>query len=209
MSMSARLFFIGDSFINGTGDPSSLGWVGRVCAQVMTRGPGLTCYNLGVRGDTTQLIHQRWQREVQCRLAANASAGLVFSFGANDVTLDEHTGQPRVSLTDSLAYAQTILRQAQKFGPVLLVESPPIAADPAANQRLTALNQQVITLCNTLTIPYIQTYEALRTHAVWMAEAIANDGAHPRDHGYAALANIILGSPQWPQWLEQLDLNDA
>lgn len=202
--MSPRIFFIGDSFINGTGDPSGLGWVGRVCAQAMADGTALTCYNLGVRGDTTQLIHQRWPPEVQCRLAATASAGLVFSFGANDVNLDEHTGQPRISLTDSLAYAQTMLRQAQKVGPVLLVESPPIAADSAANQRLITLNQQVMNLCNTLAIPYIQTGEALRKNSVWCAEAIANDGAHPRDQGYAALANIILSSHQWPQWLQQL-----
>jgi len=203
--MSPRLFFIGDSFINGTGDPSGLGWVGRVCAQAMADGTALTCYNLGVRGDTTQLIHQRWQAEVQCRLAATASAGLVFSFGANDINLDDHTGQTRVSLIDSLAYAQTILCQAQKLGSVLFVESPPIAADPAANQRLTALNQQFIHLCNALTIPYIQTCKALRTHSVWMAEAIANDGAHPQSRGYTALAEIVLSSKQWPQWFAQLD----
>ena len=200
--MSPRIFFIGDSFTNGTGDPTCLGWVGRVCAQAMSKGKPLTCYNLGIRGDTTQLIHQRWQQEVQCRLAE--TAGLVFSFGANDVNLDDNTGQPRVSPTDSLTYAQAILSQAQNLGFVLMVESPPIADDPAANQRLAQLNLQIADLCNTLTIPHIKTCQALLEHSVWMEEAIANDGAHPRAKGYEALAEIILKSEQWPQWLEQL-----
>ncbi|MEM9216406.1 MAG: GDSL-type esterase/lipase family protein [Cyanobacteria bacterium P01_F01_bin.150] len=202
--MSPRIFFIGDSFTNGTGDPTSLGWVGRVCAQAMAHGYALTCYNLGIRGDTTQLICQRWQQEVQCRLAETAGAGFVFSFGANDVNLDDATGQPRVSVTDSLAYARTILMQAQKLGPVLMVESPPIADDSAASQRLAQVNQQISDLCSTLAIPHIQTCQALLNSSVWMEEAIANDGAHPKAKGYAALADTILGSKQWPQWLEQL-----
>ena len=202
--MSPRIFFIGDSFTNGTGDPTSLGWVGRVCAQTMAHGKVLTVYNLGIRGDTTKLIHQRWQPEVRCRLAETAGAGFVFAFGANDVDLDDHTGQPRVSPTDSLTYAQTILSQAQKLGPVLMVESPPIAADSPAYERLVQLNQQFAALCHTLAIPYIPTCQSLFKNAVWMKEAIANDGAHPHAQGYVALADIILASGQWYPWLERL-----
>lgn len=203
--MSPRIFFIGDSFTNGTGDPTSLGWVGRVCAQTMAQGKSLTCYNLGIRGDTTQLIYQRWQQEVQCRLAETVGAGFVFSFGANDVNLDDTTGQPRVSAPDSLAYAKSILSNAQKLGPVLMVESPPIADDPAANHRLAQVNQHIADLCYTLAIPYLQTCQALLNSSVWMEEALANDGAHPKAKGYTALADIILGSKQWSQWLEQID----
>ena len=202
--MSPRIFFIGDSFTHGTGDPEGLGWIGRVCAQAMTQGKDLTGYNLGVRGDTTYLIQQRWQPEVQCRIAETALVGFVFSFGANDVNLDGETGRPRVCLTDSLIYAQRILRQAEQMGPVLMVESPPIADDAAANQRLIELNQQIADLCNTLAIPHIPTCTALLNNSVWVEEAIANDGAHPRAEGYKALAKIILGSKQWPQWLAQL-----
>ena len=207
--MSPRIFFIGDSFTNGTGDPTSLGWVGRVCAQTMTHDKPLTCYNLGIRGDTTQLICQRWQQEVQCRLAETVGAGCVFSFGANDVNLDDTTVQPRVSETDSLAYAKSILSNAQKLGPVLMVESPPIADDPAANHRLTQVNRHIADLCHTLAIPHVQTCQALLNSSIWMEEAIANDGAHPKVKGYAALADIILGSKQWSQWLEQIYIPTA
>lgn len=59
--MALRLCFFGDSFINGTGDPAGLGWVGRACASQRTASPDLTVYNLGVRGNTTAQINQRWR----------------------------------------------------------------------------------------------------------------------------------------------------
>ncbi|RZM77840.1 GDSL-type esterase/lipase family protein [Leptolyngbya iicbica] len=207
--MSPRIFFIGDSFIHGTGDPTCLGWVGRVCARAMAHNHAFTGYNLGVRGDTTQLIHQRWQPEVQSRSANPASVGFVFSFGANDVNLNDETSQPRVPLADSVAYAQAILGDAQKIDPVLMVESPPIANDLAANQRLAELNQHILDLCQVLAIPHIRTCAALLNTPSWMEEAIANDGAHPREQGYTALAEIILSSQQWSQWLEQFSRIDT
>lgn len=202
--MSPRIFFIGDSFTNGTGDPTCLGWVGHVCAATLTQGKAITAYNLGIRGDTSQLIQQRWQREVHCRLAETAGTGFVFCFGANDVDLDEETGQPRVSPADSLAYAEAILSQAQRRGTVLMVESPPIADDPEANRRLLPLNRKLADLCESLKLPYIPTCQILLEDSVWMEEAIANDGAHPNAKGYETLAKIILSSEQWSQWLTLL-----
>ena len=201
--MSPRIFFIGDSFTNGTGDPAALGWVGRVCAAAMAQSKDLTIYNLGIRGDTTELINQRWQQEVNCRLAETAGSGFVFSFGANDVDLDEETAQPRVSRPESLGYAQTMLSLAQRIGPVLMVESPPIADDEAANERLVLLNAELSDLCQSLAIPFIATCQQLLENDDWMEEAIAHDGVHPRAKGYAVLAQIILDSSAWQQWLMQ------
>ena len=48
-----RLCFVGDSFVNGTNDPDYLGWTGRVSILARGRGHMLTCYNLGVRRDTS------------------------------------------------------------------------------------------------------------------------------------------------------------
>jgi hypothetical protein len=48
-----RICFVGDSLVNGTGDPVGLGWVGRACAAARRRGHEVTCYNLGIRRDTS------------------------------------------------------------------------------------------------------------------------------------------------------------
>lgn len=79
MVTALRLCFFGDSFINGTGDPAGLGWVGCACASQRTASPDLTVYNLGVRGNTTAQINQRWQAEAEGLLrSAQAYARTVF-----------------------------------------------------------------------------------------------------------------------------------
>jgi len=43
-----RICFVGESFVNGTGDPEFLGWTGRVCRDAQRKGYEITHYNLGV-----------------------------------------------------------------------------------------------------------------------------------------------------------------
>ena len=43
-----RICFIGDSFVNGTGDDDALGWPGRVVSLARSKGLDVTYYNLGV-----------------------------------------------------------------------------------------------------------------------------------------------------------------
>jgi lysophospholipase L1-like esterase len=200
--MDTRLFFIGDSFVNGTGDPEALGWVGRVCTAIQASGEQLTVYNLGIRGDTTRLIDQRWQREVGCRLTSGNPAAFVFSFGANDV--DWRDGQQRVATAQSLDNALSLFTAAQKLGPVIMVGSPPIADDPAANQRLAKLCQSIAAICRGRDIPFVPTMDALLAEPAWMGAAIANDGAHPRAAGYQALANLLIESQTWQTWLSSV-----
>ena len=55
-----RICFIGDSFVQGTGDPECLSWVGRVAAKAQAAGWKITSYNLGVPRDTSRDILARW-----------------------------------------------------------------------------------------------------------------------------------------------------
>jgi lysophospholipase L1-like esterase len=54
-----RICFVGDSFVNGTGDPDCLGWTGRLCASRSRQGRSITYYNLGVRRETSADICDR------------------------------------------------------------------------------------------------------------------------------------------------------
>jgi lysophospholipase L1-like esterase len=91
-----RICFVGDSFVQGTGDPACLGWVGRLCAATWQAGYPLTVYKLGVRPETTAQIAARWQAECTLRLPPDCDARLVFSFGVNDTTVED--GQRRLTL---------------------------------------------------------------------------------------------------------------
>lgn len=115
-----RICFVGDSFVNGTGDDEALGWVGRVCRTARARNIPLTRYDLGVRRDTSELIFRRFAAEVSARLDLVPCDGrVVLSFGANDTTHDG--GRPRVAPEATLANARALLDLARGRYPTLMV----------------------------------------------------------------------------------------
>ncbi len=87
-----RICFIGDSFVQGTGDSESLGWVGRVAAKAQAAGWTMTPYNLSVRRDTRSLSEIS-DPEHNCRIQELSEA-----FGE----LAEHIGVPYLSVYDRL-----------------------------------------------------------------------------------------------------------
>ncbi|MDG2030454.1 MAG: hypothetical protein P8J45_05555 [Phycisphaerales bacterium] len=48
-----RICFVGDSYMNGSGDLELLGWVRRLCRKRYTAHRRFTFYELGVRGATS------------------------------------------------------------------------------------------------------------------------------------------------------------
>lgn len=206
-SMDIRICFIGDSFVNGTGDPTYLGWTGRVCAAVVQQGYDLTSYNLGVRRETSLQIEQRWQQEVACRLAHdnlthdNRYQGhLVFSFGANDMTQTQ--GCPRVDLATSVATARRILQLASQQYWVLMVGPPAIATDQAHTHRIAQLSTRYAALCRDLKIPYLETWKLTAQSTLWANEVKAGDGAHPGAGGYGELAALVTRWQAWCDWFK-------
>ena len=191
--MLRHLCFIGDSFVQGCGDPALLGWVGRLCAPLAAPGRDLTVYNLGIRGQTSSQIRRRWRAEAEPRLPAGSPAGLVFSFGAND-------SAQAVPPAETLAHTAIILAEAMSIAPTLMLGPPPIADDPAAEERLARLCPALAEVARRLSVPYLPVHAALRHDPAWRDEALANDGAHPAAAGYAALARLAASWPAWRAW---------
>ena len=79
------LCFVGDSYVNGYGDPKALGWVSRVVARTPHDGSALTTYNLGVRGESSSDVLARWRSETALRWKNCNERRLVIGFGTNDV----------------------------------------------------------------------------------------------------------------------------
>jgi len=189
-----RICFIGDSYVQGIGDDECLGWAGRLCALARRTGNNLTYYNLGVRRETSTDILHRWQLECAPRLLPSTENYVVFSFGANDVSLVN--GQRRVSEGQTLENLRTVLGTARTHYRTLMVGPPP-AADADHNQRLAALSLHMDSAATELGVPYITILPALLDDPIWCQEVRDHDGAHPRTAGYARLAEIVLASRHW------------
>jgi lysophospholipase L1-like esterase len=195
---SLRICFVGDSLVNGTGDPACLGWTGRVCAAACAAGHDITYYNLGVRRATSADLHGYWRDEVTRRLPGEFAGRVVFSFGVNDTT--ELEAGLRVPQATTLQMARAMLTEAQRTWPVLLVGPTPVL-DRAHNERILQLSQRFAALAAELGVAYLPVFDALLKSGVWLEEVKNNDGAHPRSRGYAEMAGYVLS---WPAWANEL-----
>jgi acyl-CoA thioesterase-1 len=193
-----RLLFFGDSLVAGVGDPTGVGWVGRVAAASFASGLPLTAYNLGIRGETSEQIASRWHTEALPRLLSDADCRIVLSFGANDTSI-EH-GRVRVDADRSLGMLAMILDEAATIGTPTLVLGPAPVDDPEQNRRIQSLSVSFAEVCAERGVPFVSVIEPLLASPVWMEQIAGGDGAHPGTEGYDALADLVLAGG-WLDWL--------
>jgi acyl-CoA thioesterase-1 len=195
-----RICFFGESYVNGTGDPSYQGWVGRLCAQARTSGKDITAYNCGIRGATSTLIRATWYAEAKVRLTGMTPEAVVFSYGTNDSW--HEADQPQVSLEDQTKNTTAILTESSAHWPTLMIGPPGFAnydATGARREDHAERDRAMKAVCAELGVPYFATLAAFDSFKHWCAEAMAGDGVHPGAQGYAEMAEELAA---WPAWQE-------
>ena len=194
-----RICFLGDSFTNGTGDPTYLGWTGRACADIESAGvqASVTHYNLGIRGNTSQQIEARWQMETNLRFPPGCDARTVFSFGTNDARME--AGAVLLETAASVIHAKRILERAKAQYPTLMIGPLPIE-DRAMNVRIREISTAYADVCAEIDVPYLDAFTPLSENLIWMREVALVDGAHPAAAGYAELAAIVSSWSAWQDW---------
>lgn len=199
MLADLRVCVVGDSFVAGVGDPEHLGWVGRVAARTHRAGRPLTSYALGVRGETSRDVADRWRAECTPRLPPGCDGRVVIAFGVNDTTIEEGAGQPRVSAPDSAGHLARMLHDVRDAGWPALVVGPPPITDPAQNQRIAGLDATFSGVCADAGVGYVGVFTELSADPTWMRQVAEDDGAHPGADGYRRLAELV-----WTRWLPWL-----
>jgi len=202
MKKETRICFIGDSFVNGTCDEQALGWVGRLCALAMQQGIDLTYYNLGIRGNTSQNVLDRIEAEVSLRFGKAEDERVVLSFGVNDTLIDDVSSQnlsniaPRVSEGKSIENMEKIIRLIQPKYSILIVGLLPVDGDEQ-NTRIESVNAAFKKKAKQLDVPFIDIYYELVNDSIYRKEIHNADGAHPTNHGYRKISELILASGKW------------
>jgi lysophospholipase L1-like esterase len=194
-----RICFLGESFVNGTGDSTYLGWTGRLCQGLAQQGHNVTHYNLGIRRETSTLLSKRWQTEVGRRSQMGAQLRLVFLFGTNDTSIQN--GRRRVSLMESVENTRQILSTAQQQYPVLMISPPPVI-DVEQQGRIQELVGEFGIVCENLKVPYLDVFTPLLASSIWLKEVELGDGAHPNSAGYAELARLVQRWQAWQDWFK-------
>ena len=193
-SAAVRICVVGDELVAGTGDPKSLGWVGRVSARTSRANGQVTSFALGVPGETTAGLLARWQEETARRFGDGAEPGrLVVGLGHQDVLRG-------VTLARSAAAPRDILDAAQSRGLPTFVVGPPPSGDDRVNATLADLSGTFADVCLRRRVPYVDAYTPLVTHEDWLTDLAAGDGVHPGQAGYGLIAWLVLHGG-WHDWL--------
>jgi lysophospholipase L1-like esterase len=196
--VDTRICFIGDSFVNGTGDPQMLGWAGRLCVLAQQPEQDITYYNLGIRRNTSTDILQRWN-EIALRQQPDCDNRIVLSCGVNDTVFEN--GNLRVNLDTSIQNIQKLLVLMQKIpspkDATGLVIGPPPVNDDQQNQRIQTLSNAMQIETEKAGLPFIPLFDTLVQDQAYLTEIAQNDGAHPTSTGYDKMTQLILQSGKW------------
>ena len=203
-----RILCFGDSITLAANDSEGLGWPGRLGKGLCCNGRSVAMYNLGINGDTSEHIRDRWQSE-SCARSRDARPLLLFAFGFNDAS-ERDGGGLQVALEDSVQTARDMLDAARAehdllwIGPTPLDESVnPLVTAYASwvtwNSDIRAYDAAYAQLAAELGIDYLPVFDEFVESPRYTSALAAGDGIHPGDDGYAMIAERIAGWPAWQQ----------
>ena len=189
------LVFLGASLVAGVGDPKGQGWVTRVVGRTQHPDVELTAYNLGVRGNTTADLLERWATEVPARWVGRTERRLVVSVGTDDILSGISLARHRLNLAN-------LLDDAAAQGVGTFVVSPPPSDDDELNGRLEVMVEAQADVCTRRGVPFVDSYHPLRGHDQWRTDLAASAVPHhPGQAGYGLIAWLVLHNG-WSEWLE-------
>ncbi|MEO5982666.1 MAG: GDSL-type esterase/lipase family protein [Pedococcus sp.] len=189
------LVFLGASLVAGVGDPKGQGWVSRVVGRTHHPDLELTAYNLGVRGDTSADLLNRWKGECAPRWAERAEKRLVISVGTADAMSGVTLARHRLNLAN-------ILDDAASAGIGTFVVSPPPSDDEELNTKLDVLVEAQADVCSRRGVPFVDCYRPLLGHEQWRTDLAASRVQnHPGQAGYGLIAWLVLHNG-WYDWLQ-------
>jgi len=209
-----RICFVGDSYISGTGDERCLGWIGRLCERRFTRDIRLSFYNLGIRGETTPEIADRWEGECKTRLSGGADNRVVLQFGINDIAEVAGSGR-HVEEDASVEAAEALVTEVSNLYPTLWIGLPPANEAcspmfPSTGVELSfkqsdaiALNRRFVASAQKLNVPYFDLQTPLLANRDYMNSLTRGDKMHCDGTGYAMIASLVNNWDAWDSWFQE------
>ncbi|SQD77037.1 SGNH/GDSL hydrolase family protein [Moritella yayanosii] len=206
----ASIICFGDSITRGESDAIYGGWADRIKTRCLSRiisatvsGSGsdrISVFNMGISGETTNGLIQRFQHEFVTRLADDKQNTVLFGYGANDLAKQDGN-----YLVDIETYIDNISRcmefSLEKDANVVLINVTPIAAQldgiPNVNNRIRndetirRYNQALLTLSVKYSVNLIDVYTPFNDNKEAYLTA---DGLHPNSAGHELLYQVISSS---------------
>jgi lysophospholipase L1-like esterase len=191
--MDKNICIFGDSITWGSGDTSVGGWTDRLKAFYQATEPDIEIYNLGITGNTTDDVIERFSVEARARNCTIA----IFAIGINDSKMIDGGNVEQIELADFRANILELIEQAGALdiqiaflGLTRVDESKtrPIPWKPDThyiNSRIELFDESIKNICEDKELPYLDLSEILEVDDM-------PDGLHPNTLGYEKLVTAIV-----------------
>ena len=201
----AVIYAFGDSITYGAWDISGSGWVNRLrqfLDELQEKNPkyyGLF-YNLGIPGETTAGLVNRFEHEVDARERQGEEGVFIFAYGANDAAFLPAQESFRVSKEEFQANFSAVLEKAIEITKKIIVvnilpviesiNSVPRNGKIRLNKYMAEYNQVLTTLADKYKLQIID------VHALFLKEKyedlfVPDDGLHPNDRGHELIFEAV------------------
>jgi len=174
----AQILVFGDSITWGAYDLKHGGWVERLKTYFMEKDSNV--YNLGISGDTTQGVVERF--DVEC--GAREPDVLIFAIGIND----SHT--PEISFRQFESNIKILMEKAKKaskriaFIGLTPVDEKLVKEDNYFNEKIRKYDSKIKELCGKEKILFLEIFDKL-------TNADLDDGLHPNSKGHEKIFNAV------------------
>lgn len=200
-----QIFVFGDSITYGAWDPEG-GWVARLRKYLDKKQLAepkqfyYMVYNLGVSGDSSEDVLERFSTEIEQRFEKDVEALVIFAIGINDAHFFKNVAQAKVvekfnvNLKKLTALAHEYTRNILFVGATPVIESKtmPVPWNVAIsydNKQISKDDKLVREFCKKKNIPFIEVFEDWQTTKYELL--LSHDGLHPNSEGHEKIAEAV------------------
>ncbi len=191
-----NILVFGDSITYGAWDKEKGGWVKRLRLTLENDNSNnyYTIFNLGISGDVTESIKNRFDNECKIRFAKEDNTIIIFSIGINDS--QNVKGEDRVSLEIFRNNIITLINSAKKYTNNILfigltkVDESKVTPLPwdkekgYLNTKIINFDKELKNICLENNVDYLYIYDLLELEELF-------DGLHPNNVGHQKICDKV------------------
>ena len=191
-----NILIFGDSITYGAWDKEKGGWANRLRLALENDNSNnyYNVFNLGISGDVTEGIKNRFDNECKIRFAKEDNTIIIFSIGINDT--QNIKDKYRVSLETFKNNIIALINSAKKYTDNILfigltkVDESKVTPLPwnkdkcYLNNKITIFDKELKNICLENNIDYLYIYDLLEVDELF-------DGLHPNNVGHQKICDKV------------------
>ncbi|MFH1401778.1 MAG: GDSL-type esterase/lipase family protein [Parcubacteria group bacterium] len=190
---------LGDSIVWGAADSEGGGWVTRLFIE-LGKNSEIDVYNLGVSGDKTPNILERFESETKARIEEAEDVILIFAIGINDSYFIQSKNSFNIPPAEFRENIKKIIEGARAIAPKITFigltpvdesRTTPIPWDTDKsykNENIKKYNEIIKSVCRDNSVHFIEIFNE------WIKsdyQSLLEDGLHPNSEGHKKIFETV------------------